>query len=83
MNDRNDPHPNLKAYLIHDMFSHPKPFFLHFYHIVLCISGVIHFLQLRKENVKTNMKEEEVREGSEACGAEDVTVIYLSCEQRF
>lgn len=39
----------LKTYLSHYMFPHSKPFFFHFYHIILFIFGVIYFLQLKRK----------------------------------
>uniref|UniRef100_A0A0E9WAP5 Uncharacterized protein n=1 Tax=Anguilla anguilla TaxID=7936 RepID=A0A0E9WAP5_ANGAN len=36
-------------HILHHMFSHPQPLFLHLHHIILFIPGVIHLCQLFSE----------------------------------
>lgn len=39
-----------KTHILHDMLSHPQPFFLHLHHIIFLIFWVIDLFQLEEAN---------------------------------
>lgn len=56
---RNNIYKIFKTYLIHYMFSHSKPFFFHFHHIILFIFGIIYFLQLKRKIYDQHKRKED------------------------